>query len=144
MKIQIRASGMKCHQWHRLSVDKYLPSIYLPECAVPDRIRVRGPYSETRDAIPLDRPRARRFAAVRLARINRGQTPFEMDNPVETFGKLVDTLSLIPGLLQIGTSTHYSIEYRVGDLFDADEVGLALATLLRDCFYPSEQISVFR
>jgi hypothetical protein len=140
MKYQIRSNGANFHQWYRLSVDEYLPTIDLGENSLPAHIRKLSPLKQLQAALPLDTPRGRRFAAVRLARINRGQTPFELPNPIRTYRNFVELLPLIPGLLEIGTADHYSIEYRVGDLFDADEIGLAIATLLRDCFYPSDRL----
>lgn len=94
------------------------------------------------DLLRASTPRARKQMSRVLARLNAGQTPFELPAAAKTYREFLESLVPIPGLISTGECDRYSVTIQVGTLFDPLAVGTRIAECLQRFFYPDEQLEM--
>lgn len=106
---------------NQLHFNHRLPSLRLPA--------PRG-LAFTEPNLILRSPANRQGAASFLARVNGGQCPIELSNPVQSFRTILEKLTQIEGLVSVNQSNSYEIEFNTAKLFNSIEIGRTLANLI--------------
>lgn len=80
-------------------------------------------------------PKKRAAIAKRLAVMNQGRISTELLQLGKVFSSFIEDLNRINGLISVDNRNPYRVDYRVGFLFDATEIGERIASSLHTHFF---------
>lgn len=86
-------------------------------------------------------PKRRVAIARRLAMLNQGRISTELVQLGKVFLSFIEELNQINGLVAVHNSDPYRLDYRVGFLFDATEIGERLAGALHTHFFLEQDLT---
>ena len=116
-----------------LQFDRRLPQVF------PSIQRSKRPSGGRPPRHPLSYPPLwRQSHAKFLAKLNRGQVPFELKDPNESFLNILEALSATDGLVAMADLDPYTIGITVAGLFSPSQVGEQVAALYHKAFYAEE------
>ncbi len=121
-----------------LQFDRCLPHLFPQEEQFPFRLKGREPMRHGLFRPPAWRARHSLF----LARINKGQVPFELCNPVETYRSVLDKLSATSGLTDLTDLDPYTLGVSIAGLFPPVIVCRQVAQILHEAFFPEEPLEL--
>lgn len=83
------------------------------------------------------------LTASAMAIKNAGNLPFELNVPFrDHYYSFLEELVVIPGFVSVRESNRYSLELHVGLMFNAETVGIEVASIINRYFYPEESFVV--
>jgi len=80
-------------------------------------------------------PVMRNGVSKRLAKMNAGRLPVELTDPINVFRGFLNSLSEVDGLIGIGQSNRYTIDFETGLLFDSVAIAHRIGKLVHESFY---------
>ena len=84
------------------------------------------------------------LTASAMAVENAGNLPFELNTPFrDHYYSFLEELVVIPGFVSVTESNRYSLKLHVGRMFNAETVGIEVASTINRFFYPEESLEVF-
>jgi hypothetical protein len=121
-----------------MQFDRMLPMLF----PVNDGFLSRSPVRPGNRHLLFQAPGWKNFYCGKLAKLNYGKVPFELERPEETYQQVMTDLASIPGLIDVTDIEPYSVGISVSGMFDPDEVASKVAAIFQTAFYSEEELEL--